>query len=219
MTELLPIFPLGTVVFPGMPVPLHIFEERYRRMLSDRGNFDPAFGTVLLKSGTDTGSEQRLAAMGTAVRVISRRKRSNGRSDIVVEGTNRFDILDVRWDLGYGLATVEWREETTGDLVLLHATMERAIATFHRYVQGVTKLTGQRFNGVRISDDPITASYDLASRLPLHTWERQTLLEAETAEQRFDQLLMLVKREVALLEKSGAAGLAINHPGQLFTLN
>ncbi|HEU0163822.1 MAG TPA: LON peptidase substrate-binding domain-containing protein [Thermomicrobiales bacterium] len=219
MSELLPIFPLGTVVFPGMPLPLHIFEERYRRMLADRVEHDPAFGIVLLRTGRDNGTEQTLFSVGTAARIVSRRTRRDGRSDIVIEGTRRFDIEDIRWDLGYGLATIQWRDEMIGNTDHLEATRDIAIEQFQRYVRGVTKITGRRFRGIRLGEDPTSASYDLASRLPLHTWERQDLLEAESVEARFESLLRIVRREVALLAKSGTAGLAINHPGQTFTLN
>jgi len=219
MSDLLPLFPLGTVVFPGMPIPLHIFEDRYRRMLTDRAESDPIFGAVLIRSGVDTDEARHLSPIGTATRLISQRRRGGGRSDIVVQGTQRFEILDVRWDLGYGLATVEWREEHVGDVLAVRATMQEANDLFHRYVRGVTKLTGREFEGVQMSDDPIEASYDLASRLPLHTWERQPLLEEDSAERRFVRLLQIVRREVALLERAGAAGLAINHPGSLVNLN
>lgn len=219
MTDLLPLFPLGTVVFPGMPLPLHIFEERYRRMLKDRGESDPAFGIVLLRGGQETGTRQDVFGMGTAARIVSRRPRRGGRADIVIEGTRRFDIEAINWDLGYGLATIRWRDELVGDTERLSVAMAAAIEQFQRYVHGVTRVTGHHFQGVQISDDPVAASFDLASRLPLHTWERQRLLELDRTDERFEQLRTLVEREVALLLKAGAAGLALNYPGQRFTLN
>ncbi len=219
MTDLLPLFPLGTVVFPGMPLPLHVFEERYRRMLADRGEMDPAFGIVLLKSGSDTSVEQVVHEIGTSATMMARRTRQSGQSDIVIEGRRRFEIRMINWDMGYGLATIDWRDELLGDADRLERSMNVAIPLFQRYVRGVTKVTGRRFRGVTMSDDPIAASYDLASRLPLHTWERQHLLALDRADERFEILLKLIRREVALLTKSGAAGLAINHPGQTFTLN
>jgi len=219
MTDLLPLFPLGTVVFPGMPLPLHVFEERYRRMLADRGESEPAFGIVLLKSGSDSSVEQDIHDVGTAARLVSRRTWRNGRSDIVIEGMRRFEIRTINWELGYGLATIEWREELIGNEERLQRSMDQSVALFQRYVRGITKLTGRSFQGVRISDDPVTASYDMASRLPLHTWERQHLLALDRVDERFERLHQIVRREVALLVKSGSAGLAINHPGQTFTLN
>ncbi|MGI8484226.1 MAG: LON peptidase substrate-binding domain-containing protein [Thermomicrobiales bacterium] len=188
-------------------------------MLADRGEATPAFGIVLLKAGNELSLEQGVYEVGTATRIVSRRTRRSGRSDIVVEGLQRFEILSINWEMGYGLATIQWREELIGDRERLEQAMTPAIAQFQRYVRGVTQVTGRQFQGVRMSEDPIAASYDLASRLPLHTWERQHLLSVDRADERFELLLKVVRREVALLIKSGAAGLAINHPGQRFTLN
>ena len=221
MTELLPLFPLATVMFPGMPLPLRVFEERYRRMLNDRHLSDPAFGIVLLRSGRDTDrpATRDLHRVGTAVRIMSRRLRPDGQSDLVVKGTRRFSIETVNWELGYGLATVKWHEDQPGDPTALGFAMRRALATFDRYVETVTAVTGRDFQGVRMSDDPVVASWDLAARLPLHTWERQRLLERDTAAERFADLAYIVRREQRLLAVSGVLGVALNHPGHTFTLN
>ncbi|MGN6032186.1 MAG: LON peptidase substrate-binding domain-containing protein [Thermomicrobiales bacterium] len=221
MTDLLPLFPLGTVMFPGMPLPLRVFEERYRRMLDDRHLSDPAFGIVLLRSGRDIDrpATHDLHQVGTAIRIVSRRRRPDGQSDLIVNGTRRFSIKAVNWDLGYGLATVEWHDDRPGDPDALAPSMHRALATFDRYVESVTAITGRAFEGVRMSDDPVVASWDLAARLPLHTWERQRLLERDTAAERFADLAYFVRREQRLLAVSGVLGVALNHPGHTFTLN
>jgi hypothetical protein len=97
--------------------------------------------------------------------------------------------------------------------------LERSSRQFARYVEGITRITGRRFSGIRISDDPIEAAYDLTTRLPLHTWERQRILELDTTEERLVELSSLIDRELALLLHAGAAGLAINHPGERFSVN
>ena len=220
MSDLLSLFPLGTVMFPGMLLPLRVFEERYRRMLDDRHQNDPAFGIVLLRSGRDTGerSVQDIHRTGTAIRILSRRRLAGGQSDLVVTGTRRFAIRSVNWDLGYGLATVDWHDDRAGDPQALAEGMRITLNAFNRYVERVTAITGRPFGGVRMSDDPVTASWDLAARLPLHTWERQRLLERETAAERFADLASIVRREQHLLSV-GVLGVAMNHPGHTFTLN
>ena len=120
---------------------------------------------------------------------------------------------------GYGLATVKWHDDQPGDPTALGFAMRRALATFDRYVETVTAVTGRDFQGVRMSDDPVVASWDLAARLPLHTWERQRLLERDTAAERFADLAYIVRREQRLLAVSGVLGVALNHPGHTFTLN
>lgn len=220
MSDLLPLFPLGTVMFPGMLLPLRVFEERYRRMLDDRHQDDPAFGIVLLRSGRDTSerSMQDIHRVGTAIRLLSRRRLADGQSDLVVTGTRRFAIRSVNWEMGYGLATVDWHDDRPDDPHALGEGMQGTLKDFNRYVETVTAITGRPFGGVRMSDDPVVASWDLAARLPLHTWERQRLLERETAADRFADLAAIVRREQRLLAV-GVLGVAMNHPGHTFTLN
>ena len=215
----LPLFPLGTVLFPGMPLPLHIFEPRYRQLMEDHGDATPAFGVALIKGAREPGRDWEAHAVGTASTIVERRWRHDGRWDLVVEGQRRFRALHVDSSRAYDVATVEWLDDPAGDATEAGALLEVVSAQFQRYVSGVTRLTRRRFTGVDLVEDPVHASYDLASRLPLHTWERQRLLEAETAVERLTELSLIVERELALLLHSGAAGLAINHPGGMFTLN
>ncbi|MGC4105759.1 MAG: LON peptidase substrate-binding domain-containing protein [Thermomicrobiales bacterium] len=221
MTDLLPLFPLGAVLFPGMPIPLHVFEERYRRMLADRHQRDPAFGIVLLRAGQDTEPTlvENLHTIGTATRIVSHHKRKDGRSDIVVTGTRRFAIQSVNWELGYGLATVDWKDDPPADGAMLAQSMQRTVRAFSAYVERVTAVTGRAFEDVRMSSDPIVASWELAARLPLHTWERQRILEMETAGERLTALAHIVHREQRLLAVSGVLGITLDYPGQSFTLN
>ncbi|MGC4190655.1 MAG: LON peptidase substrate-binding domain-containing protein [Thermomicrobiales bacterium] len=221
MSDLLPLIPLGTVAFPGMPVPLRIFEERYRRLLEDRHQADPAFGIVLLRTGRDTDAfgPDSLHGVGTATRILSRRRLPGGQSDIVVKGTRRFAIRMVNWDMGYALASVEWQDEPIGDMDRLVSAMRSATDDFSRYVQAVTAVTGHPFRGIHIGHDPATASWDLAARLPLHTWERQQLLEMPGAQERFAAIARLIRRERRLLATFGTPGVPLDHSGHRFTLN
>src|SRR5688572_6100495 len=97
----LPIFPLGTVLFPNGLVPLHIFEERYRRMLRDSQQNDPAFVVALAREGTASGDPPMPRAIGTACRISGVTPRPDGRSDIVVTGRFRVRIGDLEWSNGY----------------------------------------------------------------------------------------------------------------------
>ncbi|MGB3328156.1 MAG: LON peptidase substrate-binding domain-containing protein [Thermomicrobiales bacterium] len=221
MSDLLPLLPLGAVVFPGMTIPLRIFEARYRRMLDQRLQRDPAFGIVLLRSGRDTDvfTDQDLSTTGTAVRLVARRILPGGQIAIEVQGTRRFAIQSVNWDLGYGLATIAWHDETVRNPQHLTSIMQPTLDAFNHYVQSVTAITGRVFDGVRISPDPLRATWDLAARLPLHVWERQRLLELPGAEARAEALSSLIRREQHLLVDAGVLGVTLEHPGHTFTLN
>lgn len=219
MSSHLPLFPLGTVLFPGMPVPLHVFEARYRQLMDDHGDDELPFGVSLIKGARTNESDWDAHPIGTAARITRRRRRLDGRWDLIVEGTRRYRVLEVDQSRPYTVATVAWLGERVGDVDEAASLLRIVSSQFQRYVSGITRLTRRRFTGVELTDDPIRASYDLTSRLPLHTWERQRLLEAETAVDRLTELSLIVERELALLIHSGVAGLAINHPGGSFTLN
>ena len=217
--EHLPLFPLGTVLFPGMPLPLQIFEERYRRLLRDQAEAELVFGVVCTASGREVGDEPAMYRVGTAASLVNHRVRRDGRADIIVLGVRRFRVLEEDWSRGYCVGQIDWLDEQVGTEATATQARERVALLFGHYVRGVVQLTDQQFDGVALSDDLVEASYDLASRLPLHTWERQSLLECDSASERFSMLEPIVRREVSLLHKAGAAGLALNHPGGVFAAN
>ncbi len=219
MPDHLPIFPLNTVLFPGMPLPLRIFEERYLRMLDDQQHADPVFGVVLIRSGRESGSIPDIHAVGTAASLARGRHRLTQRTNVVVTGASRFHIVDVDWSRGYGMAAIDYFDEPAPEMEDVEALMRVTKGLLKRYVDGVTRLTGRRFDQVRLPIDPVVYSWELAARLPLHTWERQSLLEQTMTRDRILMLRYFLRRELALLHGAGAAGLALNHPGGSFTLN
>lgn len=219
MPTQIPLFPLGTVLFPGMPLPLHIFEPRYRQMMEDHAGATLPFGIALVHSGREPQSNLPSHDVGTAAWLEKAKKRPDGRWDIIAKGERRFRILETDDSLPYTMATVEWLDEELGDPTEADTLLRIVASQFHRYAGGVARITKRRFVDVSIPEDPIRASYDLTSRLPLHTWERQRLLEAPTAVERLSEISYLTERELALLLRAGAAGLALNHPGGLFSLN
>lgn len=219
MPSTLPLFPLNTVLFPGMPLPLRVFEERYLRMLHDQRGADPVFGVVLIRTGRESGSVPEVHSTGTAASLASNQHRTTERTNIVVTGGSRFRINDVDWTRGYGLASIEYLDETMAESEDIDSLVRGTKELLRRYVRGITRVTGRRFDQVRLPIDPVACSWELAARLPLHTWERQSLLEQPLTVDRLQALRYILRRELALLYGAGAAGLAMNHPGGSFTLN
>lgn len=219
MPTTIPLFPLNTVLFPGMPLPLRVFEERYLRMLEDQRDADPIFGVVLIKSGRESGSIPEVHMTGTGASLASDRHRMSKRSNIVVTGGSRFRIYDLDWTRQYGLASIEYINEPAPDPSEIEGVLRSTKDLLRRYVRGITRLTGRRFDHVRLPVDPVACSWELAARLPLHSWERQSLLEQPATADRLATLRYVLRRELALLYGAGAAGLAMNHPGGSFTLN
>lgn len=120
-TEQLPLFPLGTVLTPGMPLSLHVFEPRYRQLVADLLNDQdpsaPEFGVVALRGGWEVGELQDLHEVGTAARVTDVLPLGDGRCDLSAIGERRFAIeqLDAT-SRPYLVATVRWLAEPDGQL-------------------------------------------------------------------------------------------------------
>src|SRR5919106_2847003 len=92
VAELLPLFPLNSVLFPEMLLPLHIFEPRYRLLVRRSMDQDRPFGLVLIRSGQDVGPPAEPYAVGTEARIMAFSPLSDGRSYIVVRGGRRFAV-------------------------------------------------------------------------------------------------------------------------------
>jgi len=225
MGKSLPLFPLNTVLFPGMVLPLHIFEERYRRLLAQRAGFDPVFGIVLITHGHEVAASAeppKLAKVGTAVTLVASGQYPDGRSDIVVRGTRRFVFNDADWSTGYPTADVDWLPEpaTTGDEWEQIATLkEQLVSHVHAYVADVRAITGAEEIALDLPEDPQALGWELAELLPMTAPSRQLLLEATTLAQLLGDLVTHVRTERSVLRNLGAAGSPSAHPGRGFSPN
>ena len=218
MPSQLPLFPLGTVLFPGMPLPLRIFERRYLKMLADRREFDPAFGVVLIRGGREVGDIPQVSAIGTTASLDSLESRPDGTLEIGVIGRERFGIDFVDWSGDYPVATISEISSTDASTTESEPLLAETGAMFNRFVGGVAALYDRRFSTWVKPEDASSAVYDLASRLPLHTWERQAILDNRDTASQLREVNRLVRRELALL-RAGTGGRVVNHPGGLFTVN
>lgn len=215
----LPIFPLGTVLFPNGLLPLHIFEEQYRRMLRDSQHNDPAFVIALARDMAEPGSPALPRPIGTACRVSGVTPRPDGRSDIVVTGRFRVRIGDLEWSNGYATGDIEPLEETIDDgevVAARYAAMRRRFAAYLRLIE---RLVGDALPKLDTTGNPSVGSWIIGETLTLHTWERQELLEAPTVDERLEILDHLLRREQALLRETGIIGTTIDFPGRNLTLN
>ena len=224
LTDQLPLFPLGTVLFPGMVLPLHIFEERYRRMVARRVDIDPMFGVVLTRSGREVGDQPEIHAIGTAASLLTAVQYGDGRYDIAVRGGQRFEVIDGHWNEGYLTGTVKWipdadsADDPSDHIATLVSLVARDFNSYLDALQQITK-TNVQIERIEFGNDPISAAYALTSMMPFSTTQRQHLLEAPTPVQLLNDLRATLRRERDLLVATGIGGAAIDHPGTGFTTN
>ncbi len=133
----LPLFPLHTVLCPGVALPLHVFEERYRVMVGrciDRGE---PFGVVLIRQGREVGPlDGRIARVGTTALIREAGRYPDGRYDLMTVGGRRFHIDDVETGLEpYLTADVSYLDEPIGDALTARGLSERVSQRFLRYLE------------------------------------------------------------------------------------
>ena len=200
--EVIALFPLRTVLVPGLVMPLHIFEPRYRQLIADlstKPENDRGFGVAAIRDGHEVGADavRSLYDVGTFTHVRSVEPHPDGRADIVTNGAARFRIIQLV-DAGtpYMCAEVEWLDEADG-VADVHALAELAHRRFRSYremLSGATDLDGP----ADLHEDPRVCSYVIAAALVIDTAERQKLLEAGSTTDRLRYELRLLARELAI---------------------
>lgn len=208
MAEPLPLFPLGhTVLFPGVVLPLHVFEERYRELVRSLVDLPEGsrrrFGVVAIRQGWEVGEDavSALHDVGCAAELRRVSRYPDGRYDIVTVGTERFRLLSVGRDSEpYLVGSVDWvpaEPPATGV-----AGLADAVGTlFAEYVGAVAGLQGRSPDEADLPDDPAELAYAVAAAAVLTLEDRQALLEAETTRARLRAELRLLKRETTMVRR------------------
>jgi Lon protease-like protein len=203
MAELLPLFPLTTVLFPEMLLPLHIFEPRYRLLVRRCMDEDRPFGVVLIRSGQDVGGTAEPYSVGTEAKIMAFSPLSDGRSYIVVRGGRRFAVEQAVPDVEpYLVGRVRYLDEREGDGATKGAAV--AVEAYGQYIVAVMAVTEDERGDRAIVDElatvsPREAAYRIAASLAVDASERQRLLELPSDAERLEAEKILLERETTLL--------------------
>lgn len=201
----LPLFPLSTVLYPGLPIPLHVFEERYREMFGRILDGDRRFGVVAIVHGHEVGGSAVYHPVGCVAEVRDVRRYPDGRLDVVARGERRFRIDGVAQAAPYIVAEVATLGESKG-----RSASERIMPVtrlFNRYVTTLLEIAGEdEIEQVDLPDDPVLASYLVAAGLQVDLPDKQNLLAVPSAAERLRTEAALLRRELSLLEHLGIAG-------------
>lgn len=176
MDSLLPLFPLDVVLFPGTPLPLHIFEPRYKEMIGECLAHDKPFGIVRTL-------EEGLADIGCTAEIVTVvKKYPDGRLDIVVQGRERFQIVNVNQDLSFLRAEIRPFPDDPG---ITPPDETARAADLHSQILGLAGAT-QDLSGA----DPSMLSFYLAGSLPLDLDFKQKLLALRSESTRISSLVL-----------------------------
>ncbi len=218
----LPHFPLHTVLFPHLPLPLHIFEERYRTMatdlMADGSPYGGRFVVSMISEGREVGGAATTRAIGTICEVHSAEQFPDGRWLLLVVGVARARLGSVDHNGPYAVVDVEELPDPQGgEAVALVPSVQHALdaylATVKRFVARTASARDEAaetvdvrasldevLKPIRLPDDPVAASYAVAGVLQVELTRKQLLLELPDAAARLRAELELLRREVRLLD-------------------
>lgn len=190
----LPLFPLGMVLFPGMPLQLQVFEPRYVKLLEDLGRLDPAeqeFGVTAIRVGHEvgTGQVQDVHRVGCAARLATVRQVGN-RFAIQALGMWRFRLEQLVDDEApYSVGEVTRLPEAAGDAQATEAAAVEARAAVRAYTDALNGQTPE------LPTDPEELAYSISALVPLGMAQQQQLLECDSTAARLEMARDVVRQE------------------------
>lgn len=202
MPEQLPVFPLNTVMFPGLTVPLHVFEDRYRALVHHLLTISDAsmrvFGIVAIREGYEVGQHgvQSLHRVGCVVQLTSVEAYDDGRFDIEVVGRQRMRLEDLDTSGRYLVGDVTKLTERTPKGSDTSTEAARTLGTFEEYRRRLSDMRGGDVLDAAMPKDPEYLSYSLAATCLLTLAERQAMLEAEHSLERLVMLRFALREEM-----------------------
>lgn len=205
LPPILPLFPLPNVVlFPQMPLPLHVFEPRYRKMVRDALDSHHTIGMALLQPGWEPDYQGRppVYPVGCAGRIEQSEPLDEGRFNIVLRGCSRFRILEEHEGEPYRLASVVPLGDAMGDGATLEVMRRQVLAAIGRAADGPASLVLQS----ELPHDVFVNA--LCQTLSLAPVERQSLLDCDTILGRYARLLEIL--DFLLLEQTYGRGKSVH---------
>jgi Lon protease-like protein len=200
------LFPLNTVLFPGAVLNLHVFEPRYRQLVSECVQADEPFGVCMIREGDEAGDPDVMPyEVGTAARITDMRPLGGGRYYLNTVGAQRFRIERVLGREPYLLAEVsEVAEDEPSDPKALAELVAEIRDVFREYLRLVVEFSGMPFD-ISLPGDPLEASFLIGDALQVADSMKQRLLELTNTEERLTVELGFLRRLLpqlrALLER------------------
>ena len=203
MSELLPLFPLGTVLYPGLLMPLHIFEDRYRQLVGDllAGPEPRQFGVIAIRQGRETGVDGvcALHEIGCVATLRQVTEHDDGRFDVMTVGTQRFRLLELDESRPYLQGHVDLIDEESGDEAAAAAVAQSVQVAFRAYLDALAVQGAVRVSVPDLPDEPVLLSYLVASSVIVDLSDRQLLLAEPDALLRLTAERLLLAKETGIL--------------------
>jgi Lon protease-like protein len=199
----LAMFPLGSVLFPSVVLPLHVFEPRYRAMTAHllAGDVAPEFGVVLIERGSEVGGGDHRGHVGSLARIAEASELPDGRWALLSFGVSRLRVVE--W-----LADDPWPRALVEDLPDAPPAGEGAAARWQDLQRGIRRVLGLAAElgeapapaTIELAADPGLGSFQAGAALPLGPLDQQRVLAAPGVDERLELLGTLIDEQAELLE-------------------
>jgi Lon protease-like protein len=195
--RIIPIFPLNLVLFPGMVLPLRIFEPRYQAMVRKLLADDRKFGVALIADGEEVGEAATPCRVGTIAEISSVEAAADGQLMLLCVGLRRFRIEEMIDGEPYLQAAVTILEEGDPAEPVDEALLTACVEGLEGYIESLTRITNLSISVPADELSPIDLSYLMAALLQVENDQKQALLEVADAEERLQEALEMLKEERA----------------------
>jgi len=197
----IPLFPLQVILFPHMPLGLHIFEPRYKAMLRDCRESGTSFGVVAIRSGCEVGAAADPHGVGTLASIERVERLEDGGYQLLVVGTSRFRIRHTHTHRPYLMGEIEYLAEAPAGDPALDRLCADVAGSFRRYTRALRGLVERPEPALDLPRDPEVLSYLVAATLAVDLGRKQELLETEAVSDRLRRELQLMRREQSFLDQ------------------
>nr|HID14348.1 peptidase S16 [Anaerolineae bacterium] len=197
----LPLFPLHTVLFPGQPILIHVFESRYRHLVARCLEEDADFGVVLIRKGREVGGLAVPHAVGTTAKIVRYRQIEKDQMQLVAVGQHRFrifDLVDVEPYLEALAVLWPWALEPAPS----HSLRDLVGEWLRRYVAALADTVPAVLSPEALPHDATALGVLAAVVLQVPLAEKQALLETPTAAALLSQVGTLLRRQTHIAEQT-----------------
>lgn len=196
----IPLFPLNTVLFPRMELPLHIFEPRYRLMITECSKHEKPFGVVLVRPESEPLQEEPYP-IGTMAEIEAIDRLPDGRFNIIIRGTQRFRILSQHRKRPYLSGMVETFADVAEppQCLALHAKQAREL--FKSYLEILLEVVGKADIQIVLPTQPEELSHFIGYFLDVREEQKQHFLELTSTQQRLQEEITMLRKEVPFMRQ------------------
>jgi len=198
----IPLFPLpNLVLFPQVAVPLHIFEDRYKLMISRCIDQTDVFGLVLLRDGAEQESEETIHRVGVTARIVEVERLKDHRLNILCAGETRFRIVEFTGSLPYWTAEVELFEDPREEEEDVHDVYDEVSLLYRKAMDLTARVKEMEIPKLELPASPLALSYVVSYVLDLNAPTKQQLLEAISTNDRLNLLVKELRTQIEDLQQ------------------